>query len=205
MVLLPSISGQVWCQGHILQCSLMVHSFSLVFHIMTSCSALGVKVNVAVPCIAAMLTKFQSRGLRKEEWATTSRRFHFSVFCLKGKTKRTGSHETAAVLPGHLTYSMRVRTLVSETLSLLHFIYHLQFQSYCIIYLFVLYLIATILSHSGPSLYPLPFSPTSPLPRAQIHGSLCPLVTLVMETRPNRDRPGARRPVLCKTTETTKK
>jgi len=61
---------------------------------------------------------FQSLGLRREEWTTTPRRPHFFCFQFSFRGEEKTDWESwdcsFASCAGHLIYSIRVRTLVSE-------------------------------------------------------------------------------------------
>ena len=110
------------------------YGLSLVLHIITWCSALGVK---------ELMVQFSGTSIFPVSWSQERRmnynsqktlffQFHF-LFGRKDKTDRESRDiQRRNRLTGLFTYSIRVRTSVLETLSF-NFISYLQFQSYCTI------------------------------------------------------------------------
>ena len=170
----------------------------LVFHIITSCSALGVKeLMLQLHGLSVFLGTWFSQEKNYINQQTFIVTFPVSIFHLEGKIKLP-SHEIGSffyclplqcILPSHLTFSARVKSSVLDTFS---FIWFISFNSNYIV-------LHCVISHStgifselvfSLSLLPLfrfvfrpsslPFSPFS-LPPILGHGSVGPSTALVME------------------------
>ena len=137
----------------------MVLQFLLpVFHIITSCSALGFKELMLQFCGLMIFRVPGSQEVRN----TYPRRLHSStpILLFWGKRKLLGSHKITpsfsahlcSVLPNHLTFSITVRPSVFDT----HFIWFISFNSNYTVLCILLSHSAIIFSRLVSSLSSLP-------------------------------------------------
>ena len=112
------------------------HGFSLVLHIITSCSALGVEWYTSTDCqytLWVLVSWSQKRRLNYNSQKIPFFHFHFPF---GGKDKMDWEQQDGHFfLLGHFAYSIRVRTLVLETLShiLLYLLVSISIILYCIV------------------------------------------------------------------------